>query len=161
MNCLRDEKPADKHVVITGRNAHASLIEMADLVTLLSVDVDAQIDVIDRALAQTDATLRAAIHRIKNNAQMIGAGTLVDAAARLRPIDDESPAARLERLRMDWELTRDALFEALRKRWHYGTTGTRLFLDLRATFEQDVTGFSEDPKLGPAQDDIRCRRRSQ
>lgn len=30
---LRDEKPADKHVVITGRNAHDSLIEMADLVT--------------------------------------------------------------------------------------------------------------------------------
>ena len=30
---LRDEKPADKHVIITGRNAHDSLIEMADLVT--------------------------------------------------------------------------------------------------------------------------------
>ena len=30
---LRDEKPADKHVVITGRNADAALIEMADLVT--------------------------------------------------------------------------------------------------------------------------------
>jgi Protein of unknown function (DUF3604) len=50
------------------------------------------------------------------------------------------------------ELTRDALFEALRKRWHYGTTGTRLFLDLRGSFEQDVTGFSEDPQLGPAQE---------
>jgi Protein of unknown function (DUF3604) len=50
------------------------------------------------------------------------------------------------------ELTRDALFEALRKRWHYGTTGKRLFLDLRATFELDVTGFSEDPKLGPAKE---------
>jgi len=50
------------------------------------------------------------------------------------------------------ELTRDALFEALRKRRHYGTTGTRLWLDLRGTFEQDVTGFSEDPKLGPAEE---------
>jgi cob(I)alamin adenosyltransferase len=30
---LRDEKPVDKHVVITGRNAHEKLIEMADLVT--------------------------------------------------------------------------------------------------------------------------------
>ena len=50
------------------------------------------------------------------------------------------------------DLTRDALFEALRKRWHYGTTGTRLFLDLRGTFEQDVVGFSEDPKLGAAQE---------
>jgi Protein of unknown function (DUF3604) len=45
------------------------------------------------------------------------------------------------------ELTRDALFEALRKRRHYGTTGTRLFLDLRGTFDRDVTGFSEDPQL--------------
>jgi Protein of unknown function (DUF3604) len=50
------------------------------------------------------------------------------------------------------ELTRDALFEALRQRRHYGTTGKRLFLDLNATFEKDVTGFSEDPKLGPARE---------
>ena len=48
------------------------------------------------------------------------------------------------------ELTRDALFEALRKRRHYGTTGTRLFLDLRGTFAQPVAGFAEDPQLGPA-----------
>lgn len=34
---LRDEKPADKHVLITGRNAHASLIEMADLVTEMTL----------------------------------------------------------------------------------------------------------------------------
>jgi Protein of unknown function (DUF3604) len=47
------------------------------------------------------------------------------------------------------ELTRDALFEALRQRRHYGTTGTRLFLDVRGTFAREVTGFSEDPKLGP------------
>jgi Protein of unknown function (DUF3604) len=47
------------------------------------------------------------------------------------------------------ELTRDALFEALRTRRHYGTTGPRIFLDLYATFERSVTGFSEDPKLGP------------
>jgi hypothetical protein len=45
------------------------------------------------------------------------------------------------------ELTRDALFEALRRRRHYGTTGTRLLLDLRGTFAQPVTGFSEDPQL--------------
>jgi hypothetical protein len=50
------------------------------------------------------------------------------------------------------ELTRDALFEALHKRWHYGTTGTRLFLDVRGTFERDVIGFSEDPMLGSAQE---------
>jgi Protein of unknown function (DUF3604) len=45
------------------------------------------------------------------------------------------------------ELTRDALFEALRRRRHYGTTGTRLFLDLRGTFAQPVTAFGEDPQL--------------
>jgi hypothetical protein len=47
------------------------------------------------------------------------------------------------------ELTRDALFEALRRRRHYGTTGTRMFLDLTGTFERDVVGFSDDPQLGP------------
>jgi hypothetical protein len=50
------------------------------------------------------------------------------------------------------ELTRDALFEALRTRRHYGTTGTRLYLDVRGTFDREVTGFSEDPQLGPAQE---------
>ena len=49
------------------------------------------------------------------------------------------------------ELTRDALFEALRRRRHYGTTGTRLFMDLRGTFPEPVVGFSDDPQLGPAQ----------
>jgi cob(I)alamin adenosyltransferase len=37
VNFLRDEKPADKHVVITGRNAHALLVEMADLVTEMTL----------------------------------------------------------------------------------------------------------------------------
>ena len=50
------------------------------------------------------------------------------------------------------ELTRDALFEALRRRHHYGTTGTRLFLDLRASFARDVTGFAEDPQIGPSEE---------
>ncbi len=49
------------------------------------------------------------------------------------------------------ELTRDALFETLRRRRHYGTTGTRLFMDLRGMFAEPVVGFSEDPQLGPAQ----------
>jgi hypothetical protein len=48
------------------------------------------------------------------------------------------------------ELTRDALFEALRQRRHYGTTGARIFMDLHAAFDQPVTGFSDDPLLGPA-----------
>src|SRR3954449_4892472 len=50
------------------------------------------------------------------------------------------------------ELTRDALFTALRQRKHYGTTGTRIFIDLHGAFDREVTGFSDDPKLGPAQE---------
>jgi hypothetical protein len=48
------------------------------------------------------------------------------------------------------ELTRDALFAALRRRRHYGTTGARIFLDLRGSFDRPVTGFSDDPRLGSA-----------
>ncbi len=50
------------------------------------------------------------------------------------------------------ELTRDALFDALRRRHHYGTTGVRTFIDLKGSFERAVTGFSEDPKLGAAKE---------
>ena len=45
------------------------------------------------------------------------------------------------------ELTRDALFEALRRRRHYGTTGMRLFLDLSGSFAAPATAFAEDPRL--------------
>jgi cob(I)alamin adenosyltransferase len=34
---LRDEKPADVHVIVTGRNASEALIEIADLVTEMEV----------------------------------------------------------------------------------------------------------------------------
>jgi hypothetical protein len=50
------------------------------------------------------------------------------------------------------ELTRDALFTALRQRRHYGTTGTRLYLSLAGTFDTDVTRFADDPQLGPTQE---------
>jgi hypothetical protein len=50
------------------------------------------------------------------------------------------------------ELTRVALFEALRQRRHYGTTGTRMWLDVRGTFAQPVTVYSDDPLLGAAQE---------
>ncbi|MFM9849557.1 MAG: DUF3604 domain-containing protein [Hyphomicrobiaceae bacterium] len=50
------------------------------------------------------------------------------------------------------ELTRDALFAALRRRRHYGTTGTRLFMDVRGTFAESVTAFSDDPQLGPTEE---------
>jgi hypothetical protein len=48
------------------------------------------------------------------------------------------------------ELTRDALFAALRQRRHYGTTGTRMCISLAGLFAQPVTRFLDDPKLGPA-----------
>ena len=35
------------------------------------------------------------------------------------------------------ELTRDALFDALRQRRHYGTTGTRLFLSCAAVSQRE------------------------
>jgi uncharacterized protein DUF3604 len=50
------------------------------------------------------------------------------------------------------ELTRDALFEALRRRRHYGTTGTRIFINLRATFVAPVAGFIEDPQIAPTRE---------
>ena len=49
------------------------------------------------------------------------------------------------------ELSRDALFACLRQRHHYGTTGTRMFIDLRGTFAEPVTALSDDPQLGDAQ----------
>jgi hypothetical protein len=52
------------------------------------------------------------------------------------------------------ELSRDALFAALRARRHYGTTGTRIFIDLVGKFASDVTRFSDDPQLGPTEGHI-------
>ena len=47
------------------------------------------------------------------------------------------------------ELTRDGIFECLRKRHHYGTTGTRLHLDVRATLAGGGQLYDEDPKAFP------------
>ncbi|MGH7210646.1 MAG: DUF3604 domain-containing protein, partial [Acetobacteraceae bacterium] len=47
------------------------------------------------------------------------------------------------------ELTRAAVFEALRRRHHYGTTGTRLFLSVIGRFAAPVTIFEEDPAVRP------------
>lgn len=43
------------------------------------------------------------------------------------------------------ELTRDAIFECLRRRHHYGTTGNRLHLDVRARFETEALLYERDP----------------
>jgi len=45
-------------------------------------------------------------------------------------------------------LTRKALFEALRKRHHYATTGCRMILDTRVRFDADADLFADDPNLG-------------
>ena len=45
------------------------------------------------------------------------------------------------------ELGRDQLFEAMRRRHHYATTGARLFLDVRAEFEGEVRIYHRDPAV--------------
>ena len=47
------------------------------------------------------------------------------------------------------DLTRDGLFESLRKRHHYGTTGTRMYLDVQAGFATPGRVFDQDPLACP------------
>ena len=47
------------------------------------------------------------------------------------------------------ELTRDGIFECLRRRHHYGTTGTRLYLDVRSRFSTKGFVFHRDPNVFP------------
>jgi hypothetical protein len=44
--------------------------------------------------------------------------------------------------------TRAGFMEALRKRHHYGTTGSRVVLDTHAIFDSPAELFSDDPNLG-------------
>jgi hypothetical protein len=48
------------------------------------------------------------------------------------------------------KLDRETLFATLRSRRTYGTTGTRLLLDVEARLPADGVRLSDDPKLGPA-----------
>jgi len=48
------------------------------------------------------------------------------------------------------ELSRAGLIDALRRRHHYGTTGCRMVLDVRANFDSDAELFDDDPNLGPS-----------
>ncbi len=48
-------------------------------------------------------------------------------------------------------LDRPTLFETLRRRHCYGTTGARLHLDVQARFAGGAERFSDDPKLGPTE----------
>lgn len=47
-------------------------------------------------------------------------------------------------------LTRRELFDALRKRHHYATTGCRMILDTRVGFDAEAELFADDPNLGAA-----------
>jgi hypothetical protein len=47
------------------------------------------------------------------------------------------------------DLTRSGLFDAMRRRHHYATTGCRMLLDVRATFANEAELFADDPNLGP------------
>ena len=44
------------------------------------------------------------------------------------------------------ELTRDGLFDCQRRRHHYGTSGNRLHLDVRARFAGGATCYERDPR---------------
>ena len=46
--------------------------------------------------------------------------------------------------------TRAGIMEGLKKRHHYGTTGSRVLLDTRAVFDHPAEKFSDDPNLGNA-----------
>lgn len=46
------------------------------------------------------------------------------------------------------ELTRDALFDCLRNRRHYATTGDRILVDLKVTADGAMTRYDRDPIVG-------------
>ncbi|MEO8858174.1 MAG: DUF3604 domain-containing protein [Burkholderiaceae bacterium] len=46
------------------------------------------------------------------------------------------------------ELTRDGLFDAMRKRHHYATTGCRAFVDVRVAFDNPAALYGDDPNMG-------------
>ena len=47
------------------------------------------------------------------------------------------------------DLTRDGIFECLRRRHHYGTTGCRMHMDVKVQFDQESTIFERDPRAFP------------
>jgi hypothetical protein len=54
-------------------------------------------------------------------------------------------------------LDRDAVFESMRRRRHYATTGNRAFLSLTAELASEAEVFQRDPAAGPARS-LRTRR---
>lgn len=54
-------------------------------------------------------------------------------------------------------LDRDAIFEAIRRRHHYGTTGNRMYLDVAVTPNEPAERFLRDPALGEAESESATR----
>ncbi len=52
------------------------------------------------------------------------------------------------------ELTRDSFFDCLKRRHHYGTTGNRLHLDVRAKFNKLAKFFEYDPRYFDVQPEL-------
>lgn len=50
------------------------------------------------------------------------------------------------------ELSRAGLFDALRRRHHYATTGCRMVLDVNAAFDADARLYDDDPNVGPTRE---------
>ena len=48
------------------------------------------------------------------------------------------------------ELSRDGIFDAMRRRHHYGTTGGRLHLEVTATLDTTAHVYERDPRVGNA-----------
>ena len=46
------------------------------------------------------------------------------------------------------DLSRESLFEALRRRHHYATTGCRAHLDVRVAFDTPASLYGDDPQMG-------------
>ncbi|MEO1650748.1 MAG: DUF3604 domain-containing protein [Pseudomonadota bacterium] len=46
-------------------------------------------------------------------------------------------------------LDRDAIFESMRRRHHYATTGQRMLLDVQVTSASPMTAYARNPDLGP------------
>ena len=47
------------------------------------------------------------------------------------------------------DLSRDGIFECLRRRHHYGTTGCRMHMEVAVQFDEDATVFERDPNAFP------------
>jgi CheY-like chemotaxis protein len=116
----REETPLDQARLGALRSVFAS-DELSGVLKELATTISSELDRVNEAVVHHDhSTLLAATHRLKNNAGMIGATELADAAARLEsqaaqapaghPADDE---AIVRALFEHWDAARSALDRAI------------------------------------------------